>query len=142
MPILAEVIDAVVGVDFHRDTHTVEIVLPIAATFATFSVSTDTTGYAAPAGWILDHAPGPGSPVSKAPAATASGSLALRHRRPAGARVRAAPPHRSTRRGRVRPDRRPSRRLTVFCLHATLLPIPARTGYGRGCGSCSEHAAT
>ena len=37
MPMLAEIVDAVVGVDTHRDTHEVEIALPTGAPLATSS---------------------------------------------------------------------------------------------------------
>ena len=45
MPMLAEIIDAVVGVDTHRDTHHVEIAHPTVAPIATCSISNDTAGY-------------------------------------------------------------------------------------------------
>ncbi len=48
MPMLAELIDAVVGVDTHRDTHQVDIALPNAAPITLTTVSNDTTGYAHP----------------------------------------------------------------------------------------------
>ena len=37
MPMLAELIDAVVGIDTHRDTHQVEIAHPTGAPIATIS---------------------------------------------------------------------------------------------------------
>jgi transposase len=40
---LAELIDAVVGVDTHRDTHQVDIALPNAAPITLTTVSNDTT---------------------------------------------------------------------------------------------------
>ena len=73
MPMLAELIDAVVGVDTHRDTHQVEIALPSGAPIAVTTISNDTTGYAQLLAWIVDHAPAHGWPCqSRAPAATAS----------------------------------------------------------------------
>ena len=59
MPMLADLVDAVVGVDTHCDTHEVEIALPTGRSIATTSISNDTTGYAQLLAWILDHAPGP-----------------------------------------------------------------------------------
>jgi transposase len=59
---LAELVDAVVGVDTHRDTHEVEIAHPTGAVIATCQVGNDTSGYAELLAWILDHAPGPGHP--------------------------------------------------------------------------------
>ena len=74
MPILAELVDAVVGVDTHRDTHEVEIAHPSGAVIATCQVSNDTSGYAEVLAWILDHTRDRGwwCP-SRAPAATGSG---------------------------------------------------------------------
>ena len=43
---LAELLDAIVGVDTHRDTHEVEIALPNGIPIATCQISNDTTGYA------------------------------------------------------------------------------------------------
>jgi hypothetical protein len=59
VPMLAELLDAVVGVDTHRDTHEVEIALPTGAPLATRSSSNDSGGYAELIDWIVQHAPGP-----------------------------------------------------------------------------------
>jgi transposase len=56
---LAETVDAVVGVDTHRDTHEVEIAHSSGAPIAVHSISNDSAGYAEPLAWIVDHAPGP-----------------------------------------------------------------------------------
>ena len=64
MPMLAELVDAVVGVDTHRDTHEVEIALPTGIPIATCQISNDSTGFAQLLAWILDHAPGPRMVVS------------------------------------------------------------------------------
>src|SRR4051794_38854006 len=61
---LAEVVDAVVGVDTHRDTHEVEIASPNAVPIAVCSIRNDSTGYAQLLAWIVDHAPGPRLVVS------------------------------------------------------------------------------
>jgi transposase len=58
VPLLADFVDAVVGVDTHRDTHQVEIALPTGTPIATCSVSNDSSGYAELPAWILDHTPG------------------------------------------------------------------------------------
>ena len=52
---LAELVDAVVGVDTHRDTHQVEIALPNGAPIAVTTISNDTTGYAELLTWIVDQ---------------------------------------------------------------------------------------
>ncbi len=64
MPILAERVDAVVGIDTHRDTHEAEIAHPTGAPIATCRIDNDTDGYAQLLAWILDHAPGPRLVVS------------------------------------------------------------------------------
>jgi transposase len=58
MTMLAEVVDAVVGGDTHRDTHTLEIATAVGAPLATLTVSNDEAGYAAAADWIARCAPG------------------------------------------------------------------------------------
>src|SRR5512133_3868896 len=87
---LADLIDAVVGVDTHRDTHHVEISLPTGTPIATCPISNDTSGYAQPLPWI--HAPGPRLVVSiegtrsygigLARAASAAGLLVLECEQP------------------------------------------------------------
>jgi transposase len=59
VPMLADLIDAVIGVDTHRDTHHAELALPTGAAIATCSISNDSAGYAQLLTWIADHAPGP-----------------------------------------------------------------------------------
>ena len=61
---LAELLDAVVGVDTHRDTHQVEIALPNGVPIALTTISNDSSGYAELLAWIVDHAPGPRLAVS------------------------------------------------------------------------------
>src|SRR5215203_1612913 len=64
MPMLAELIDAVVGVDTHRDTHEVEIALPTGTPIKTRRFSNDNSGFAELLAWIVDYAPGPRVVVS------------------------------------------------------------------------------
>jgi hypothetical protein len=61
---LAELVDAMVGVDPHRDTHQVEIAHPTGTPIATCTISNDSTGYVELLTWIFDHAPGPSLVVS------------------------------------------------------------------------------
>jgi transposase len=56
---VAEAVDAVVGGDTHKDTHTLEMVAPNSATLATITVGNDESGYAHAIAWIAEHAPGP-----------------------------------------------------------------------------------
>src|SRR5688572_3969177 len=64
VPMLAEFIDAVVGVDTHRDTHEVEIALPTGTPIGTRKISNDNSGFAELLAWIIDHPPGPRVVVS------------------------------------------------------------------------------
>lgn len=59
MPLVAEVVDAVVGGDTHRDSHALELTAPTGATLATLTVDNDDNGYAEVLAWIVEHAPGP-----------------------------------------------------------------------------------
>jgi transposase len=46
VPMLAELVDAVVGVDTQRDSHEVEIALPTGTVIGTRKISNDTSGFA------------------------------------------------------------------------------------------------
>jgi transposase len=59
VPMLAELVDAVVGVDTDRDSHEVEIALPTGTPIGTRKISNDTAGYAELLAWIVDLVPGP-----------------------------------------------------------------------------------
>jgi transposase len=56
---LAELIDAVVGVDTHRDTHEVEIALSTGTPIGSRKMN-DNSGFAELLAWIIDQAPGRG----------------------------------------------------------------------------------
>jgi transposase len=56
---VAEVVDAVVGVDTHRETHQAEIAAPTGALIATGTFSNTTGGFAEFLGWVAEHVPGP-----------------------------------------------------------------------------------
>ena len=64
---LAELVDAAVGIDIHPDRHEAEIALPSGAPIATCSISNDTAGHAELLAWIVDHARGPRLTVSVTP---------------------------------------------------------------------------
>jgi transposase len=59
MPMLAELIDAVVGADTHRDTHEIEIAHPTGAPIARCSIPNTSHGFTELVGWIAEHTPGP-----------------------------------------------------------------------------------
>ncbi|HEX5291943.1 MAG TPA: IS110 family transposase [Streptosporangiaceae bacterium] len=56
---LADVVDAVIGVDTHRDVHHAEIAHPSGAVIATCSVRNTSAGYAQLLAWAGEHSPGP-----------------------------------------------------------------------------------
>lgn len=64
VPSLAELVDAVIGVDTHRDTHEAEIADATGTPIATLKISNDSAGFAAMLAWIAEHAPGPRIAVS------------------------------------------------------------------------------
>ena len=63
MPMLADLVDAVIGVDTHTDTHgrdhTAALVNRLGAHLATIEVSADAAGYAQLTSWASKHSPGP-----------------------------------------------------------------------------------
>jgi transposase len=131
---LAELVDAVVGVDTHRDSHTVEIALPTGAPIATRSISNDSTGFAELLAWILDHAPGPRVIVAiegtrsyglgLARAVAAAGLLVLECERP----------NRKARRGKGKSDPIDAHLavLTALRLDADRIPTPRADGDREG----------
>src|SRR4051795_1540294 len=125
VPMLAEVVDAVVGVDTHRDTHEVEIASPNGVPIARCSIRNDSTGYAQLLAWIVDHAPGPrlvasiegsrrhGHGVARPGGGRRDGGQPqlgdravprAARARPTGPRVRATAAQRTPRQGQVRRD--------------------------------------
>ena len=127
---LAEVVDAVVGVDTHRDTHEVEIAYPSGTPIATITISNDSSGYAELLAWISQRAPGPRVVVSiegtrsygagLARAVTAAGLLV----------IECEQPHRTARRGKGKSDPIDAHLavLTALGLDADRLPTPRADG--------------
>jgi transposase len=64
MPMLAEVVDAVIGIDTHRDSHEVEIADPAGKPIAAMQVSNDSAGFAQLLAAIAGLVPGPRVAVS------------------------------------------------------------------------------
>jgi transposase len=127
---LADTVDAVVGVDTHRDTHQVEIALPTGTPIATCQISNDTTGYAELLAWIADHAPGPRLVVSVE--GTRSYGLGLARAVTAAGLpvIECEQPHRKTRRGKGKSDLIDAHLavLTALQLDADRLPVPRADG--------------
>jgi transposase len=59
MTMLAEVIDAVTGIDTHRDSHEVEIADPAGRPIAALQVGNDSAGFSRLLAAIAEVAPGP-----------------------------------------------------------------------------------
>ena len=59
MTMLAEMVDAVIGIDTHRDTHEVEIADAAGKPIATMRISNDSAGFAQLLAAIAEAAPGP-----------------------------------------------------------------------------------
>jgi hypothetical protein len=59
MPMVAEVVDAVVGVDTHRDMHEAELAAPNGALLSRLQVPNSSAGFAQLLSWINKRAPGP-----------------------------------------------------------------------------------
>jgi hypothetical protein len=138
---LAEVVDAVIGGDTHRDTHALEMTAPTGVSIATLSVSNDERGFADALAWIAEHAPGPRVVVAlEGTAATGSGcpepykqpdSAWWRSNVRAAPSVGAASPTRST----------PTWPHCTRCAWTpTGCPRPEPTATGRRCAFCSALA--
>jgi transposase len=127
---LADVIDAVIGVDTHRDVHHAEIAHPSGAVIATCSVRNTSAGYAELLTWAAGHAPGPrlaaciegtrsyGAGLSRA--AAAAGLVVIECEQPT----------RKTRRGKGKSDPIDAHLavLTALQLDAGKLPTPRADG--------------
>jgi transposase len=59
MTMLAGVVDAVIGIDTHRDTHEVEIADPAGKAIAVMRIGNDSAGFARLLAAIAEVAPGP-----------------------------------------------------------------------------------
>ena len=127
---LAELVDAVVGIDTHRDTHQVEIALPTGAPIATCSITNDTRGYAELLAWIAEHTPGPRLAVS----IEGTRSYGVGVTRALGAAglavIEAEQPARKTRRGRGKSDPIDAHLAVQFALRLDVdrLPTPRADG--------------
>ena len=130
MPMLAEVVDAVVGVDTHRDTHVAELAGPTGAVIACIQVDNDTAGFTRLIEWIAERAPGPF--VVAAVEGTRSYGIGLtRALTAAGLQVlECEQPARKDRRGRGKSDAIDAHLAVLFALRqdTTKLPTPRADG--------------
>jgi transposase len=130
MTMLAEVVDAVIGIDTHRDTHEVEIADPAGKPVAALRIGNDSGGFAQLMAAIADLAPGPrvavcieGSRsygIGLARALAAAGLLVLECERPS----------RAQRRGQGKSDPIDAHLavLAALRLDADKLPVPRADG--------------
>jgi transposase len=129
MPMLAEVVDAVVGGDTHRDVHFLEMVTPAGITMATTAISNSEAGFADALTWIVDHAPG--SRVVVALEGTRGYGIGLtRALQAAGLQViESEPPRRGERRrGKSDPIDAHLAAIGALGLDTTRLPTPRTDG--------------
>jgi transposase len=130
VPIVADVVDAVVGVDTHRDSHEAEMATPTGVPIATVRVSNTSEGFATLLAWIASHSPGPRTLIAVegsrsygiglARAAAAAGLVVTEVGRPA----------RTQRRGLGKSDPIDAHLavLTALRLDADQLPVPRSDG--------------
>jgi transposase len=130
MPMLADTIDAVIGVDTHRDTHHAEIARPTGTPIATCSIPATTAGYARLLEWAAQHAPGPRLVFSVEGTRSYGAGLA-RAAAAAGLTVlECEQPTRKTRRGRGKSDPLDAHLavLAALRLDTAQLPVPRADG--------------
>jgi transposase len=127
---LAEVIDAVIGVDTHRDTHHAEIAAPTGAVIAACSIPATSAGYAQLLAWARARAPGPRLVISIEGTRSYGAGLA-RAAAAAGLTVtECEQPARAARRGRGKSDPIDAHLavLTALRLDTARLPTPRADG--------------
>ncbi len=127
---LAELVDAVVGVDTHRDTHEVEIALPTGTPIGTRKISNDSSGFAELLAWIGDHAPGPRVVVSIEGTRSFGVGLARAVAAAGLTVIECEQPNRKARRGKGKSDPIDAHLavLAALRLDADRLPLPRADG--------------
>jgi transposase len=127
---LAELIDGVIGVDTHRDTHHAEIAYPTGAPIATSSISNDSAGYAQLLAWAFDHAPGPRLVICIEGTRSYGAGLARAAAAAGLTVIECEQPTRKTRRGKGKSDPIDAHLavLTALQLNAEKLPTPRADG--------------
>jgi hypothetical protein len=130
MPLLADVVDAVVGIDTHRDLHVAELAGPTGAPLASVQVANTSAGYNDLLGWIARYAPGP--PVVVAIEGTRSFGIGVARALSAAGLpvIECEQPARKARRGHGKSDPIDAHLavLTALRLDADRLPTPRADG--------------
>jgi transposase len=126
---LADLVDAVIGGDTHRDTHTLEMTSPTGATISVCTVANTAAGFADALSWIEAHAPGRrlivglegtrSYGIGLARAAAAAGLMVVEVERPRRA---------ERRRGKSDPKDARLAALSVLQMQPDKLPIPRADG--------------
>ena len=136
---VAEVVDAVVGVDTHRDTHQAEIAGPAGVPIATTQIPNTSAGFTALLGWMAEHSPGPRILL----AVEGSRSYGIGLTRAAAAAglavIEVGRPTRTHRRGVGKSDPIDAHLAVSTALRPgpTSCLLRARTATARACASCS-----
>jgi hypothetical protein len=127
---LADLIDAVIGVDTHRDTHHAELALPTGAPIRTCSISNDSAGYAQLLSWAFEHAPGPRLVMSIEGTRSYGAGLARAAAAAGFTVIECEQPTRTRRRGKGKSDPIDAHLavLTALQLNADRLPTPRADG--------------
>jgi transposase len=130
VPMLAECIDAVIGVDTHRDTHNAEIAYPGGAVIAVCSIRSTSAGYAQLLAWISEHAPGPRLVLSIEGTRSYGAGLARAAAAAGLVVIECEQPTRKTRRGKGKSDQIDAHLavLSALQLDAAELPVPRADG--------------
>jgi len=130
VPILAEIVDAVVGVDTHRDTHQVEIATPTGATLGTIQIPNTTNGFAELVRWIGELTPGPHVVVAIEGTRSYGIGLARALETTGWTVIESEQPARRARRGRGKSDPIDAHLSVLFALNqdAARLPTPRIDG--------------
>ncbi len=130
MPMLADIVDAVIGIDTHRDTHEAELADRAGVPVASVSVTNDEAGFAELVAWIARHAPG--ARIAAAVEGTRSYGIGVaRALAAAGITVlECEQPRRGQRRGTGKSDRIDAHlaALSALRLDAARLPAPRADG--------------
>jgi transposase len=129
VPMLADAIDAVLGVDVHRDVHHAEIAAPSGAVIAACAVPNTSGGYAL-LDWAHKHASGPRLAVSIEGTRSYGAGLARAAAAAGLVVIECEQPTRRTRRGKGKPDPIDAHlaALTALRLDTTKLPVPRADG--------------
>ena len=130
MAMVTEVVDAVIGGDTHKDTHTLEMLSPVGATIACLVIDNDKAGFETAVAWIAEHAPGPRLVVGLEGTRSYGIGLARALMHAGFTVVEVEQPKRQQRRGRGKSDPIDAHlaALQVLRMDAERLPMPRADG--------------